>query len=189
VLQLTQISVSTAGLNFGNIPVGTTSTLQVTFANTGSSDVQLSQQAVNGGAFSSAGIGSNVVLTANQSATLNVTFDPSSAGNATGSVVLSSNDTTQPIVIALTGAGTQSAHSVTLNWDASTSDVVGYNVYRGASSDGPWTDLSGSAGAGLSYTDSSVQAGQLYFYAVTAIGSDYIESLLSNTVSAVIPSP
>lgn len=187
-MQLTQISVSSAGLNFGNIPVGTTSTLQVTFANTGSSDVQLSQQTVNGAVFSSAGIGSNVILAANQSTTLDVTFNPNSAGNTTGSVVLSSDASSQPIVIALAGAGIQPAHSVTLNWDASTSDVVGYNVYRGASSDGPWTDLA-SAGAGLSYTDSSVQAGQLYFYAVTAVGSDYIESVLSNTVSAMIPSP
>lgn len=183
-----QISISTVSLDFGNVTLGATGTLQVTFANTGNENVLLSQQAVNGAGFSSEGIGSNMTLTASQSATLSVTFSPTSTGTTIGSVVLSSNATSLPIVIALAGAG-QNAHSVTLGWSPSTSTVIGYFVYRGASSDGPWMRLSASIDTVLSYTDSTVQAGQLYFYAVSSVDSEDLESALSDAVSVLIPSP
>jgi fibronectin type 3 domain-containing protein len=129
-------------------------------------------------------------LNANQSATLTVTFSPISAGSIAGSVVLSSNAGNSSIVIVLAGVGVQPAtHSVTLNWSPSSSDVIGYYIYRGGSSDGPWTRLIASTETALSYTDTTVQAGQLYFYAVSSVGSDDLESALSGTVSAQIPSP
>jgi hypothetical protein len=187
--QAPEVSISTLSLNFGNVNLGAVNTLQVTFANTGSTDVLLSQQTVSGSGFSSTGIGSSLTLPANQSATLNVTFAPSSAGNTTGSVVLSSNTSSSPIVIALAGAGVQPVFSVTLNWNPSTSPVVGYLVFRGPSSGGPWTSLMASAEAVLTYTDSTVQAGQVYFYAVSSVDSNNDQSTLAGPVSVQIPSP
>jgi hypothetical protein len=83
------------------------------------------------------------------------------------------------------------SHSVVLTWDASTStDVVGYNVYRSSVSGGPYALLSASIPAGtLTYTDTTVQAGRTYYYVVTAVDSGGNESAYSNEASALVPSP
>jgi fibronectin type 3 domain-containing protein len=122
--------------------------------------------------------------------TLNVTFAPAAAGSVTGSVVIVSNASNSLTTIPLSGTGVQVvSHSVQLNWTASTSTVVGYNVYRGGQSGGPYTKSNATAVTLISYTDSVVQSGQTYFYVVTAIDSNNLESVYSNEVSAVIPVP
>lgn len=77
-------------------------------------------------------------------------------------------------------------HSVSLNWNASTtSNVVGYNVYRGTTS-GSYSLLN-SMNSSTSYTDTAVQNGQTYYYVVTAVDSVGAESSYSNPSPAVIP--
>jgi len=76
---------------------------------------------------------------------------------------------------------------VVLNWQASDSPVVGYFVYRGIISGGPYPKLNSSPASVVSYTDSSVASGQTYFYVVTSVDSNNIESTYSNEVSAAIP--
>src|SRR5689334_14157797 len=79
------------------------------------------------------------------------------------------------------------AHSVTLTWNASTSSgVTGYKVYRGSVSGGPYSLLS-TPGLVTTYTDNSVQSGQVYYYVTTAVGST--ESGYSNQAQATIPVP
>jgi fibronectin type 3 domain-containing protein len=83
------------------------------------------------------------------------------------------------------------SHNVVVQWHASpTSGVTGYNVYRGATSGGPYTRLNSSVIASLSYTDRNVQAGQTYYYVVTAIGSDgFSESVYSQEARVTVPLP
>ena len=78
-------------------------------------------------------------------------------------------------------------HSATLTWTASTSVVVGYNVYRGSTSGGPYTKLNSSLDASTTFTDSSVLSGQTYYFVVTAVDSNNVESAYSNEVTATIP--
>jgi fibronectin type 3 domain-containing protein len=93
-------------------------------------------------------------------------------------------------MVSLSGTGMAAvAHSVSLTWVASTSTVVGYNVYVGSISGGPYTLLNSTPVAALAYTDSSVVAGQTYFFVVTAVNSNGVESVVSNQVSVVIPTP
>lgn len=81
-------------------------------------------------------------------------------------------------------------HSATLNWTASTSsNVVGYNIYRGTASGGPYTKLTSSPTALTSYTDNNVVSGQTYYYVATAVDSSSNESGYSNQSQAVIPTP
>ena len=102
--------------------------------------------------------------------------------------MFASNATNSPTTETLTGNGTQqSQHTVALAWDASTSQVVGYNVYRGIASGGPYTKLTTSVDASTSYTDSSVQSGQTYYYVTTAVNSSNVESAYSNQATAAIP--
>ena len=82
---------------------------------------------------------------------------------------------------------TAQAHSATLSWTASTSTVVGYNVYRGTVSGGPYSRVNGSLVTALTYTDTTVLGGQTYYYVTTAVDSSGTESVFSNEVPAVIP--
>lgn len=80
-------------------------------------------------------------------------------------------------------------YSVKLDWIASTSPVIGYNVYRGTESGGPYALQSSSLLTGTQYEDSNVQSGQTYYYVVTAVDSSDVESTYSNQASATIPEP
>jgi len=97
----------------------------------------------------------------------------------------------QEIITWIYASPPPSAHAVTLNWVASASVVVGYNVYRAAQAGGPYTKLNSSpiVPASYGYTDSKVQAGQTYFYVVTAVDGNAVESVFSIEVLAAVPSP
>jgi hypothetical protein len=80
-------------------------------------------------------------------------------------------------------------HSVLLNWAPSSStDVLGYNVYRGSQSGGPYVKLNPALLANPDYLDAAVIAGQTYYYTVTAV-SAVAESGRSAEAVAVIPTP
>jgi hypothetical protein len=81
----------------------------------------------------------------------------------------------------------QVTHTVTLTWNASTSSVSGYNVYRTTVSGTGYTRINSSVVSLLSYTDSAVVNGTTYFYVTTAVDSTGLESAYSNQVTAVIP--
>jgi hypothetical protein len=82
------------------------------------------------------------------------------------------------------------AHSVTLNWVASVSgNINGYNVYRSATSGGPYAKLTSSLVTGTTYTDSAVVAGQTYYYVATAVDISNNESAFSTQAQAVVPTP
>lgn len=97
----------------------------------------------------------------------------------------------QRVVNAALGGAclTGTVHSVSLSWTASTSTVVGYNVYRGTQSNGPYTKLNPAPVPVVSFTDNTVTAGQIYYYVTTAVDGNNNESGYSNQVSATIPTP
>jgi len=145
---------------------------------------------VTGTGFSASGVSAGQMIGAGQSGTLAVQFAPGSAVSVSGNVTITSNATNSPISISLSGTGTQSvAHSVALSWTASTSSVVGYNVYRSTTSGGPYTLITSSAITGTTFTDNAAQAGVTYFYVVTAVDSSGNESVNSNEASATVPTP
>jgi len=85
-------------------------------------------------------------------------------------------------------ATAQVPHSVALTWMASTSTTVtGYNVYRSTVNGGPYTLVNTALIPGLSYTDSTVQDGLVYYYVATAVDGSGDESPYSTPVSANIP--
>jgi hypothetical protein len=184
------LTANPTSLSFGSVNLGSNSLLSASLTNTGNSNLNISSVNVSGAGFSASGVTSGTTLTPNQAVTLSVTFAPASAGSLTGSVSVASNATNSPTSIALSGTGVQLiAHSAALSWTASTSVVSGYNVYRGTASGGPYTKLNSSLIAPIIYTDNTVQSGQTYFYVVTAVDANNVESGYSNEVSAVIPFP
>jgi fibronectin type 3 domain-containing protein len=179
------LSITPTSINFGNVPLGSSSTQSVALKNTGMGSITISQANVAGNEFSISGMSLPLTLTAGQSTGFNVVFTPSGAGAVTGSVSLVSNATNSP-TDALSGTG---IHVADLSWQASTSSVAGYNVYRGTVSGGPYTKLNTSLISGTTYSDTTIQAGQTYYYVATAVDSSNNESLYSTQASAVVPTP
>jgi len=84
----------------------------------------------------------------------------------------------------------QVGHTVILTWDASSSlGVVGYNVYRGIVSGGPYTKITPQPVNALDYYDIGIQSGKTYYYVVTAIDASNVESANSNETSVTVPIP
>jgi hypothetical protein len=186
-----QVSASTSTVSFGNITVGTPSSQPVVLKNTGNADLKISSVSASGTGFTASG-GSGVTLAPDQSVTVTVTFDPKASGSVTGGLTVASNATNSPSV-QLSGAGVAASTSastkpsVALNWSPSASAVIGYFVYRGTTSGGPYAKLISSVDTAPSYTDGSVSGGQTYYYVVTSVDSSNVESAYSNQVSVTIP--
>jgi hypothetical protein len=78
-------------------------------------------------------------------------------------------------------------HSVALSWNASTSAVVGYNVYRSIVSGNQYGRVNSALIGVLSFTDSGLPGGSTYYYVTTAVDASGNESTFSNQVTANIP--
>jgi hypothetical protein len=184
------LSASASNLTFPSVAVGSNSSQNVILTNGGNSTVTIGTVSATGAGFSASGVAAGQMIGAGQTATLSVAFAPASAATVSGTVTVTSSATNSPISISLSGTGTQAvAHSVTLTWTASTSTVVGYNVYRSTVSGGPYTLITSSTVPGTTYTDNGVQAGVTYFYVVTAVDSNGNESAFSNEASVMVPTP
>jgi hypothetical protein len=173
-------------LNFSGVTVGSSQNQTGTLT-AGSSSVTVSSASWNGTGFSLSGISFPVTVPAGQSVPFTVSFSPQTTGAVNGAVSFLSNASNSPTNETLGGTGVQaSQHSVGLSWSPDASTVQGYYVYRGAQTGGPYTKLS-TLQPGISYADTSVLSGQTYYYVVTALGSNSVESGYSNEAVAAIP--
>jgi len=100
------LAANPASLAFGSVQMGNSSSQSETLTNTGGSAVTISQANVSGGAFSVSGLTLPATLSSNQSVTFTVTFAPTSAGVASGSVSIVSNASNSGLSVALSGTGT-----------------------------------------------------------------------------------
>jgi hypothetical protein len=185
-----QLVASTASVSFGNVAVGTSTAQLVSFTNSGSSNLIISSVSASGTGLGASG-GSGVTLAPGATVTVSVSFLPTAAGNITGTLSAVSNASNPALQVALSGSGivqqaATTAESVVLSWTASTSQVGGYNVYRGSVSGGPYTKLNTNVDTSASYTDAGMAVGT-YYYVVTALTSVGAESAYSNEANAIVP--
>lgn len=182
------LAVSVSAIDFGNVTVGSSATRTVKLAASGSA-VSVSTGSWTGSGFSVSDITFPLVLKAGASASFTVTFTPATAGAASGSVSFLSDASNSPTAAALTGVGTQaSEHSVTLLWDPSRSQVIGYNVYRGTTPGGPYPlKLTSAPQSTADFVDNSVAGGNTYYYVATSVDMNSVESIYSNQIAATIP--
>ena len=185
-----QFAVTPASLAFGNVVVATSANLPAQLGATGVS-VTVTSANVSSSEFTLSGLSFPVTIPAGNNVQFTVTFTPQATGAASGTVSFASN-ASNSAVLSLSGTGTPTPiHNVSLSWTASTSsDVIGYNIYRGAASAGPYSKINSSLNAGTTYTDNSVVDGQTYYYVTTAVNSNNQESAYSSPAQqAVIPAP
>ena len=182
------LSSSPATLSFGNVTVSSTQPATATITNTGSASVSVSSVSVSGTGFSLANSIAPFSLAVGQAKPLTVNFTPASSGSATGTLTIKSTAQNSTFAVPLTGTGAATTpHSVTLSWSDSGTQIAGYNVYRATVSTGPYTRINPTLVATTSYSDQAVVSGTTYYYYVTAVGTDAVESAPSNQATATIP--
>ena len=74
--------------------------------------------------------------------------------------------------------------TVVLKWNASTSPVLGYNVYRSTTHGGGYVKINPALVQGLTYTDETVESGRTYYYVARAVDAANRESVNSNESAA-----
>ena len=127
-----------------------------------------------------------------------VTASPSSdtrSLNLSGTPTAAATDSFEVTVAGCAGHTSSESYGVTvqsattdvaLSWDASSSnDIAGYNVYRSLT-DASWKKLNSALVPSTAYSDSTVIAGQTYYYAVTAVDTAGIESQKTPGVKVVV---
>jgi hypothetical protein len=182
-----ELDVNPATLNFGNVTVGSSATLQATFTAKNAS-VTISSAPSTSSEFAILGLNLPITIRAGQSLPVTIQFAPNGAGTASAQAGLVSNAANSPTVEQVTGTGVaQTSYNVYLSWDAGGGNPVGYNVFRGNAQGGPYQQINAALDASTNYTDYTVVAGTAYYYVTTAVNTQGQESTYSSPVEAVIP--
>jgi len=190
------LSVNSSSVTFGDVTLNTPTTQSLTLTSTGSAAVTISGATLSGSGFTASGATYPVTLNPNQSAAINIVFDPTAVGAATGQLTLVSNSSTgTSTLISLSGAGvvgsgTSPTYAVDLSWNAPSSSpdaIAGYVVLRSPSGASSYVQLDASAVTQTTYTDTTVLNGQSYDYIVESVDASGVASAPSNTTTAQIP--
>ena len=182
------LGITPGSMSFGNVTVGNTQTQSGSVTANGGSIV-LSSASSSNSAFAVGGLTLPVTLASGQSLPFTVAFTPSAAGSASANISFFAANAGSTSETA-SGSGATIPHTVGLSWNASTStSIAGYNVYRATSSTGSYARINSALDPSMNYSDGTVQSGQTYFYATTAVDSSGQESGYSNQVQVAVPFP
>jgi hypothetical protein len=184
-----RLTADPATMNFGAVEVGSTASRGGTLI-AADKPVTILYAASSSPEFTLSGLSFPLTIRPRGRVKFTVTFAPLSPGQASAS--LSFNDFSEKTVLAiesLKGVGVVwQSHKVDLSWKASNSrHVIGYNVYRGIKSGGPYRKINSVLNPSTLYTDTSVTDGFTYYYVTTAVNSKDRESRYSKEVRALIP--
>jgi hypothetical protein len=151
--------------------------------------VTVSSATISGENFRLRGLSLPVTIPAGHSVPFTVTFVPQDGGNSSAVLSFASDAENSPTEQAVTVRIVPAAqHKVQLSWKASTSKhILGYNVYRGNQSGGPYKKINGNLDPYTKFTDLTVATGHKYYYVATAVNSRKRESHYSKQIQVVIP--
>ncbi len=116
-----QLRLTPASVNFGTVPIGSSSTMSLTLSNTSSTPVN--NVAITASSGFTIGGGCSTTLNPNSSCPILITFTPTSTGAITGTLTVASTDAASPITAALSGNAIQSG-SFTLSVDGGSASSV-----------------------------------------------------------------
>jgi hypothetical protein len=183
------LSINATSIAFGNVEVNSAVTQSVELTASGPLPIAITAATVEGTGFSISGATFPLSLTDGQAATVEVSFDPTGAGVATGQLVIVSTSLAGGAT-AISLSGTGQLEEVNLNWDAPSSSpdpIAGYNVYRAPAGDTSYQQLNASTLNQTTYVDTTVQAGETYDYIVESVDAAGVTSTPSNTASVTLP--
>jgi hypothetical protein len=180
-----QLSLSPTSASFGNVTVGSTAS-QSGKLTAGGASVTITSANSSSSEFTLSGISLPKTLAAGQSVSYSVAFTPKTSGTASATLSFASNASNA--TESLSGNGVSVVqHTVSLNWSPSTSQVNGYNVYRGSTAGGPYAKLNSTPDPNTAYSDGTVASTHTYYYVTTAVNSSGQESSYSNQVQVSVP--
>jgi hypothetical protein len=99
------LTANPTSLAFGNVQVGSNSSLSETLTNSGGSSLTISAASASGTGYSLSGLTLPLTLTAGQSTSFTVQFAPTASGAVSGSVSITSNGSNPSLSVALSGTG------------------------------------------------------------------------------------
>jgi hypothetical protein len=185
------LTLQSTSVAFGNVTDGSPAYQSVILTSAGAAAVTVSAGSVSGAGYSVSGVSFPLTLNPGATATLEIEFDPITAGVANGAVTLTSNSSTGTTsTISLSGTGVASSYEVNLTWVAPTSSsdpVAGYNVYRAVSGSSSYQLVNSSVDSSVSYTDATVANSTSYTYYVESVDAKGNQSVPSNTFTVSIP--
>src|SRR5882762_4362188 len=109
------IEVTPSSVNFGSIVAGKKISQTVSVANTGNISVSISQVNVSSSQFSVSGLTMPLSLPVGQSTSFQVWFDATAAGNATGTLTLSTDTGVSSGQVALAGSATVAPQQIAVS--------------------------------------------------------------------------
>ncbi|HEY2120401.1 MAG TPA: choice-of-anchor D domain-containing protein, partial [Candidatus Acidoferrum sp.] len=177
------IQLTPSSLNFGSTVVGKKVSQTVTVANTGKSTVKIKKANLSSGQFSLSGPAMPLSLAAGQSSSFQVWFDASTAGNATGTLSVQTDNGVSSEQVALAGTATPASPQISVS---SGSLNLGSTTV-GATSDGTLT-LTNTGSTNLIISLLSVSGGPFGISGITtprtiaAGGSTSFSVLFSPTI-------
>jgi len=180
------VSLSSASAVFGPQLLNTTGTApSIGVLNVGSGTLLVSNVTVTGDFRQANDCAGGVA--ADAGCTIQVFFTPTALGTRGGTMTIFDNTAAGSHSISMSGVGV-AKHNVNLSWTASTSPVIGYFVYRATQSGGPYTELNPVPQAQTTFID-SLPGGTTYYYVVTAVDANLVESVTTPEIAATIPQP
>jgi hypothetical protein len=124
------ISLTPPSINFPSVVVGNTDTQTIIVTNTGTDTLTVTQATLTGVQFSVSGVSLPLSLSPGHQDTVTVSYSPTSAGSASGTISITSSASSTPATIALSGTGVAATHLLA----ASPTSLSFGNVSDGSSS-------------------------------------------------------
>jgi hypothetical protein len=149
-----QLAISPATLSFGNVTVGSSTTLQATLTASNAAVTVSSAQSSNS-EYSVVGLNLPLTIAAGKSATVTVQFAPTATGSASGKLTFVSNAGNSPSVEQLTGTGVTSQSNANLAVSPATLSFGNVNVGSSASKQATLTASHGSVTISSDQSNSS----------------------------------
>jgi hypothetical protein len=182
-----ELTANEAGIDFEDVGIGNVRRKEVILTNSGNRELSIERMSVAGQEFSVSGAGA-VKLNAGQSVSVGIDFGPKSIGERSENFVVTSTAGETVLDLPIRGTGAASSDTaVRLNWEESPVSVAGYMVYRAAEPSGPYTRISSAAVSSLEFVDTGLAAGHTYYYVVSSLGADDVESEYSSPIVATVP--
>jgi hypothetical protein len=180
---------SVSSFDFGALYKGTSAQSDLTFTNNGQLDVAITNVIIAGPGLHVSGLPVGTILAPGQAGTARVTFAPSFVASISGNVIIASNASNSSLAVSLLGRGVALAsHGVILSWSPSGPNATGYRIYRRIDG-GSYQLMNASPQPTPNFADVAVTAGQTYFYAITAVSANNLESGYSTELQVTIPTP
>jgi Fibronectin type III domain len=183
------LSLSTTALSF-NGSSGNVSSQPFTVTVTGPSPVTVTNVSISNGTFFAPAVSLPVTLSSGQSITGQISARPQSTAQTGTATIVSSVGTYTVSLSETATAKPSTSYSVDLAWNApskSTDPVDSYQVDRAVSGSTQYSTVGTTTAASMTFTDTSVTAGQTYVYQVRSVDESGNTSTPSNTLTLAIP--